>query len=269
MRGSVCHSAQHFVLAHSRDTDRPCKDLAASILAGQPPLTSLAFHSPNLIHAPAGDQSAKTVYNWSLYHLTICLHFIHDNLQPSSFPPLQLAQPLAAPATFSAQWFSLWTSCQAWYDRRPLMMKPILDIRSLEAAQIDPDDRSAFPIQVYTTAIALQANVVYHATSLLLLSRKPRLLKLPPHQRYAASQGWHAQNIAGIATRNDFAEQWDPILVAALLVVAREMTHRSQQEALLACFRTVTASTGIKLGREICELQSGWTTARCYESSTA
>ncbi|OAQ75846.1 MFS quinate transporter [Purpureocillium lilacinum] len=249
-------------------------DLASSILTGQPPITSITFHTPGNRTSSTADTSPTGIYNWSLQHLTSCLHLIHNSTQLPSIPSPQSppAGSLSAHAGFSARWFSLWTSCQTWFANRPLTMRPILDIRSVEAGQIEPNDGSSFPIQVYTNALAIHANVAYHITSLLLLAHKPRLLKLPgepQRQRPAAasssSQGWHAQTIAGIAARNEFAEQWDPVTVGALLYVAREMTHPAQQEALESCFARVTAATGIGLEKELHELREGWKVARSYE----
>lgn len=141
-------------------------------------------------------------------------------------------------------------------------MRPILDIGNIEAGQIDTRADASFPIQLYTNALAIQANVMYHITSLLLLVKKPRLLKLSGYQLYSTSQSWHVQNIAGIACTNDFAEQWDPILIATLLYIARDMTHPSQQNALRTCFQKVKASTGLKLDQELAELQSQWNVGR-------
>lgn len=140
-----------------------------------------------------------------------------------------------------------------------------MDIRGGEADQIDPDHDSSFPILIYTTPMALVANAVYHTISLLLLTHKPRLLKSLPGPRSVTSHIWHAQSIAGIAASNDSPEQWDPILVASLLIIAKEMTHESQQAVLLDRFSRITATTGIKLDRETEALQAAWNLARYEE----
>jgi hypothetical protein len=142
-----------------------------------------------------------------------------------------------------------------------------VDIRGGEADQIDPDHDSALPILIYTTPMALVANAVYHITSLLLLGHKPRLLKSLPGPRCFTSHIWHAQSIAGIAASNESPEQWDPVLVASLLLIARDMTHQSQQAVLMGIFRKITATTGIKLDRETEALQSVWKIARFDEDS--
>ena len=142
-----------------------------------------------------------------------------------------------------------------------------MEVRGGEADQIDPEHDSSFPILVYTTPMALVANAVYHVTSFLLLTHKPRMLKSLPGPRRFTSHMWHAQSIAGIAVSNDSHQQWDPILVTGLLLVAREMTHESQQSVLLDRFRRITATTGMNVVEETKGLQSMWNIARFDEEA--
>ncbi|QYT05765.1 Zn(2)-C6 fungal-type domain-containing protein [Trichoderma simmonsii] len=252
-------------------------DLAASLLTDQPPLTSLGFA---MNHDPADRTlplSTKSIYNACLIQLVSCLQLLNGNNNSSiasTSPPFYMSatqEPMSptAGSYFSSKWSSLWSNCQQWYHSRPVEMQPILEIRSVEAGQIDADNDSSFPIPVYTSSIALQCNIVYHISSRLLLLRKPRLLRLSSRQRHLSSLSWHAQQIAGTATRNDFAEQWDPILIAGLLWIARDMTHPSQQESLISCFRQISSSTGIKLDEEIQALRARWNSsqARGYQLS--
>ncbi|CAP79907.1 Pc12g02800 [Penicillium rubens Wisconsin 54-1255] len=184
----------------------------------------------------------------------------HTGASPdlAAFPSLRQSHSLS-------QWTFLWSDCQKWYNERPVDVQQIVDIRGGEADQIDPDHYSSFPILIYTTPMALVANAVYHMISLLLLTHKPRLLKSLPGPRSVTSHIWHAQSIAGIAASNDSPEQWDPILIASLLTIAKEMTHESQQAVLLDRFSRITATTGIKLDRETEALQAGWNLARYEE----
>lgn len=210
--------------------------------------------------------STKSIHNACLLQLASCLQLLHGSNGSSIASPsppffmsaTQEPLPPSPGSYFSSKWSSLWSNCQQWYHNRPLEMQPILEIRSVEAGQIDADNESSFPIPVYTSSIALQCNIVYHISSRLLLSRKPRLLRLSSRQRHLSSLSWHAQQIAGTATRNEFAEQWDPILVAGLLWIARDMTHPSQQESLLACFNQISSSTGINLDEDIRNLKDRW-----------
>ncbi|KAK9858535.1 hypothetical protein MYU51_017639 [Penicillium brevicompactum] len=176
----------------------------------------------------------------------------------AAFPSLRQSHSLS-------QWTFLWSDCQKWYNDRPVNVKQIVDIRGGEADHIDPDHDSSFPILIYTTPMALVANAVYHMISLLLLTHKPRLLKSLPGPRSVTSHIWHAQSIAGIAASNDSPEQWDPVLVASLLVIAKEMTHESQQTVILQRLAKITATTGIKLDREREALQAAWNLARYEE----
>ncbi|EHK27332.1 uncharacterized protein TRIVIDRAFT_141488 [Trichoderma virens Gv29-8] len=236
----------------------------------QPPLTSLGF---TMNHDPADRTlplSTKSIYNACLIQLASCLQLLNgnninniaSNSPPFYMPTTQESMSPGAGSYFSSKWSTLWSNCQQWYHSRPVEMQPILEIRSVEAGQIDADNDSSFPIPVYTSSIALQCNIVYHISSRLLLLRKPRLLRLSSRQRHLTSLSWHAQQIAGTATRNDFAEQWDPILVAGLLWIARDMTHPSQQESLISCFRQISSSTGIKLDEEIQALRARWNSSQ-------
>ncbi|KAJ5781102.1 hypothetical protein N7457_006262 [Penicillium paradoxum] len=248
-------------------------DLASSISCSKPPLMpfrSLLRRDGTLLHHQTmRPQTVNSVYKHILSLLAHCLALVHGGPEMSSphtstspdlgrFPSLRQSHSLS-------QWTYLWSDCQKWYNERPVNVQQIVDIRGSEADQIDPDHDSSFPILIYTTPMALVANAVYHIISLLLLTHKPRLLKSLPGPRSVTSHIWHAQSIAGIAASNDSPEQWDPILVASLLTIAKEMTHASQQTVLLERFARITATTGIKLDREIEALQSAWNLARYEE----
>ncbi|KAJ5209990.1 hypothetical protein N7491_009801 [Penicillium cf. griseofulvum] len=249
-------------------------DLAGSISSSKPPLMpfpSLLRRDGTSLHHPQSmqPQTVNSAYKHILSLLGHCLALIHGGPELSSphtvaspdmaaFPSLRQSQSLS-------QWTFLWSDCQKWYNERPVKVQQIVDIRGSEADQIDPDHDSSFPILIYTTPMALVANAVYHMISLLLLTHKPRLLKSLPGPRSVTSHIWHAQSIAGIAASNDSPEQWDPILVASLLTIAKEMTHESQQAVLLERFSRITATTGIKLDRETNELQAAWNLARYEE----
>ncbi|KAF4769159.1 hypothetical protein HAV15_008655 [Penicillium sp. str.  len=249
-------------------------DLAGSMSSSKPPLMpfrSLLRRDGTLLHHTqyTRPQTVNSVYKHILCLLGHCLALIHgDREMPSphtvtspnltAFPSLRQSHSLS-------QWTFLWSDCQKWYNERPVNVQQIVDIRGGEADQIDPDHDSSFPILIYTTPMALVANAVYHVISLLLLTHKPRLLKSLPGPRSVTSHIWHAQSIAGIAASNDSPEQWDPILVASLLTIAKEMTHESQQAVLLERFSRITATTGIKLDRETNALQAAWNLARYEE----
>ncbi|KAJ6127997.1 hypothetical protein N7471_009214 [Penicillium samsonianum] len=249
-------------------------DLAGSISSSKPPLMpfrSLLRRDGTLLHHPQSmrPQTVNSVYKHILCLLGHCLALIHGDREMSSphtiTSPNLTAFPSLRQSHSLSQWTFLWSDCQKWYNERPVNVQQIVDIRGGEADQIDPDHDSSFPILIYTTPMALVANAVYHTISLLLLTHKPRLLKSLPGPRSVTSHIWHAQSIAGIAASNDSPEQWDPILVASLLIIAKEMTHESQQAVLLDRFSRITATTGIKLDRETEALQAAWNLARYEE----
>lgn len=252
-------------------------DLASSILTAKQPLFPFRSYinrdgSPiQTPHPPLQPRSINQVYKHALSLLGHCLSLIYggpDASPPQAGSPSQFAAfPALQQSHFLSQWTFLWSDCQKWYNERPVDAQQIVDVRGGEADQIDPNHDSALPILIYTTPMALVANAVYHITSLLLLGHKPRLLKSLPGPRCFTSHIWHAQSIAGIAASNESPEQWDPVLVASLLLIARDMTHQSQQAVLMRIFRKITATTGIKLDRETEALQSVWKIARFDEDS--
>lgn len=244
-------------------------DLAASISTSKAPIISFqSFLQRNgsPIHTPQSAVQSNTTrfYQHALCLLGHCLALIYgdpvSSLQAGS--PQLAAFPSLRQSHFLSQWTFLWSDCQKWYNERPVDAQQILDVRGGEADQIDPDHNSSFPILIFTTPMALVANAVYHITSLLLLTHKPRLLKSLPGPRCFTSHIWHAQAIAGVAASNDSPEQWDPVLVASLLFIARDMTHESQQVVILERLRRITATTGINLEHETDSLKSRWRVAR-------
>jgi hypothetical protein len=252
-------------------------DLASSILTAKQPIIPFRSYinrdgSPiQTSRPPLQPRSINQVYKHALSLLGHCLSLIYggpDASLPQAATPSEFAAfPALQQSHFLSQWTFLWSDCQKWYNERPVDAQQIVDVRGGEADQIDPNHDSALPILIYTTPMALVANSAYHITSLLLLGHKPRLLKSLPGPRCFTSHIWHAQSIAGIAASNESPEQWDPVLVASLLLIARDMTHQSQQAVLMGIFRKITATTGIELDRETEALQSTWKIARFDEDS--
>ncbi|CZS90796.1 uncharacterized protein RAG0_01707 [Rhynchosporium agropyri] len=132
-------------------------------------------------------------------------------------------------------------------------------------------DRGARPAGVLASAqncsLALLSNAVYHITSLLLLQKRPWLPEELAGSRQSKSSNWHAHSIAGIATGAERLDQWDPILIAGVLLVAKGMTHEMQQNAMLECLMKVTSLTGIQLHHEIAVLKSEWSISRYVENA--
>ncbi|KAM5377492.1 hypothetical protein ACJZ2D_004861 [Fusarium nematophilum] len=227
-------------------------DLAASIMTNKPPSMKLPLSLNRTFFSPS--LSSVETYGACLSCLVDCLRLIHYELIPLLTNP-PASQP-AARESYSlkwAAWSSLWTTCMQWFQDRPPGMEPVLESPDVDASQDSP-----FPADIYTSVISLQANLTIHLSSLLLLAYKPRLIKLSRFPHRLISRSWHVQKIARLAVWNTFSEQWDPIAVAALLRISREMTHASQQEALLSCFQRITDSTSMTLESEIRDLRLYW-----------
>lgn len=253
------------------DTDSIRGDLAAAIKTWQPPLLPFLsyLHDDGSLRNQQqlllSLKSPKQTFQHLLFLLASCLSLIFDTHEASSrnseHPEMITLSSIRNP-DFSSKWTSLWTDCQKWYNDRPVESQQIVEIRGVEVDQIDAQNASSFPILIYTTPLALVSNAIYHIASLLLLSHKPRLMKALSGPRCFSSHIWHAQSIAGIAMSNDDSpEQWDPILVTGLILVAKDMTHESQQAAVLGKLRSIAAATGMKLEQEIEELKSCWSIA--------
>ncbi|KAB8260722.1 hypothetical protein BDV32DRAFT_149158 [Aspergillus pseudonomiae] len=257
---------QPWWLLHSRI------DLAAGIISAKAPLMS--YRSQLLPDGPfpvvPQQRPSKWVFLSVLLLLADTLSLVFgpaDTLSPSTERGGQLAVHTLLQTDFTSRWTSLWTNCQEWYHNRHVEMRPVLDIRGVEADEINAGNCSSCPILIYTSPLALLANTIYHISSFLLLIHKPRLLKTIAGPRRFASRIWHAQAITGIATSNEFKEQWDPILIASLLTIAPEMTHTSQQSILLDLLGSIATATGIKLDSEIDSLRSCWNNAQYDEDA--
>jgi hypothetical protein len=251
-------------------------DLATAIAAAQPPLLPFLSYlhkdgSPRNQPRPLSQsKSPKHAFQQVLYLLASCLSLIFGIHEASSPVPEHSRGAVLAPMrnpALPSRWTSLWTDCQGWYNGRPVELLQVVEIRGVEVDRIDTQKMSSFPILIYTTPLALVSNAIYHIASLLLLMHKPRLLKAVAGPRCFMSHIWHAQSIAGIATSNDSPEQWDPILVTGLILVAKDMTHEAQQSAVLERLQTISATTGMKLDQEIESLKSNWSIAGLNEGA--
>lgn len=195
-----------------------------------------------------------TVYDGCLCCLALSLRLIHFELVPmlSGFHESCL-QPVGSHVSRWDRWFELWNRCMSWFQDRPHKMKPVL-----ESSDTGVHHDRPFPIDVFTSVTALQANLVMHMSAVILLSQRPRLTNAPSAFQHLRSRSWHIQKIARMLVGNHFNEQWDPIVIAALLLIAREMSHPSQQEALLSCFNEVSKTTQIPVEKDMADLRTRW-----------
>ncbi|RSM06678.1 hypothetical protein CEP52_005603 [Fusarium oligoseptatum] len=231
-------------------------DIATSIMTNKPPSMKLPLSTGRPLSNAS--LSPMETYDSCLLCLLECVRLIHYELIPLFAGQSNMQS--AAPESYSlkwAAWSSLWTSCMQWFQDRPPGMQPVLESSDADLNGHKMQE-SSFPADVYTSAVSLQANLTMHLSSLLLLAYKPRLVKLSRFPHRLVSRSWHTQKIARLAVWNNFPEQWDPLVVAALLRAAREMTHVSQQEALLDCFQRITDLTKLPLDEEISSLRLYW-----------
>ncbi|XEV07350.1 hypothetical protein FSHL1_012637 [Fusarium sambucinum] len=241
-------------------------ELAASIVASRSPsfqpsvsLMDEALLSPNM--------SPCTIYDTCLAHLTSCCQLIHNKVIPLLNGLTTIQSPTQEPSSLVwATWSSLWARCVQWFRDRPPDMVPLLESSEVDAHTATTN--SPFTADVYSSAIAVQANLTMHYSSLLLLSYKPRLVKLSSTPHRLTSKSWHAQKLAKLALWNNFPDQWDPVVVATVVRIARDMTYPSQQEALLTCFQRIGDATKIPLQRELTDLQQFWSSSRHSNAPT-
>jgi hypothetical protein len=195
-----------------------------------------------------------TTYDGCLGCLALSLRLIHFELIPmlTGFHESSL-QPVGFHVSRWDRWFELWSRCMSWFQDRPRKMKPVL-----ESPDEEPRHNQSFPIDVFTSATSLQANLVMHISAVTLLSQKPRLTNATSSFQRLGSRSWHIQKIARMLVGNHFNEQWDPIVIAALLSIAKEMSHPSQQEALLSCFREISKTTQIPIEKDVSNLCARW-----------
>lgn len=136
-------------------------------------------------------------------------------------------------------------------------MIPILETTALEAAALATGG-PGFPVSVHTSPISLQANVNIHLACLLLLKHKPGLSAATRPQQPFESRSWHSEKIAGSVVWNTYKEQWDPILLGAVLFIAEDMTHPAQQRAIEDCLQRISREVGVDLRQETTDLGHIW-----------
>ncbi|KAM0273969.1 hypothetical protein ACHAQH_008061 [Verticillium albo-atrum] len=212
----------------------------------------------------AFDSSPQVVANASICHLARCVNLV--NSRQSIFPaehagPLSGQTPDSSSDDFESAWSAYWAICTHWYQTRSQDMVPILETTALEAAVLTTDG-PGFPVSIHTSPISLQSNVTMHLACLLLLKHRPGLSAVIRPQQPFESRSWHSEKIAGNAVWNTYKEQWDPILLGALLLIAEEMTHQAQQLAIRDCLQRISREAGVDLQREMVNLNSIWQSFR-------
>jgi hypothetical protein len=252
--GNLCYSSIHCMALL---TAVSVLDLATSILSScSPSIDLLTLRQPRL--SPSAQLKVPNTQSTPLLLLAAATSLVYD--RDSADSPASITEASQAHKHSTTYWLDLWSDCQRWYRRRSPEMRPVLSCGAVEAAHIDPSNAATLPIELYSSSQALLTNIAYHMTCLLLLSRKPHTVRLPSvdSTRQALSESWHVQMVAGIASKNEFEEQWDPILIAALVGIGPKLTHKSQRDTIIACLKTANQTTGFILDDAVKRLHEGW-----------
>lgn len=148
---------------------------------------------------------------------------------------------------FKARWLSLWRDLQAWFDQRPLEMRPIQTIET-----------SPFPRILFTHWAAISSNQLYHTACILLLGLLPR--SLGPDQRprgLAGSPIYHVKRVCGISQTNPHHGCLNNA-VQPLWIAGRLLTHPTEHSVVLRLLRDIEATTGWGTCWRIPDLEAAW-----------
>ncbi|KIW04687.1 uncharacterized protein PV09_04421 [Verruconis gallopava] len=154
----------------------------------------------------------------------------------------------------ATRWYLLFEKLEGWYNLRPGELLPLVE---LDPGQVPGSVDRHFPTISFSTAAGVFANQMHHTAMFLLLLHKPRNLRLQSTP-WHTSPLWHSERVCGIALNNNRRESWDPCLLSSLLLVARRMTHESQQRALSEGFARIQNLTGFQISETVEALRSTW-----------
>lgn len=250
-------------------------ELASCIMRKEPPSLPVLSYLDLSISSVAVNSAIREAYLACLSQLAQCLHLVYHRIaklstvlthgHQSQHHLSSSSESIAEAAETWSTWYNMWSRCVRRYQTMSSEMQPIFGLSSNEAFNVATSDEAgstSFPIEIYSTPIALQSHMAIHLSFILLLVHKPRMPKLSHPDLRLGSETWHAQKIAGMAVWNDFNEQYDALFVAALLLVAEKMSHESQQRATLNCLSRTAQRMGIVLNEEIARLQDVWQRTR-------
>lgn len=152
---------------------------------------------------------------------------------------------------FHELWRETWQNLQDWHAQTPMDLWPLFERPCFEP-NID------FPIIVFTTSSARLATQLYHFLVYLLLNSKPRTLLLTSDGDIVLSALWHARRVCAIAESNRQTTSWDLMMIPMLEVVARHLTHESQQSSVLDSLDYVRRMLGWKVEGVVGNLRATW-----------
>jgi hypothetical protein len=218
-------------------------DLATALLgeSGLPDLPPTRGPFPTPWHK---SHLARDTFKYANEPLFLCaqaLNFSYGELVDFATPP----------GNRVAGWLSLVDDLNTWYTRRTNEFQSILEVDGPE------DD---IPTIMFTNGAGVFANQLYHTAMLLLLLHKPRTARLPSARRTSTmSLLWNIRRICGIALNNNLRSNWDPSLVASLVVAAKRMTHEVQHKTILDGLDRIGSLTSWDIDLCKARLLSAWT----------
>ena len=155
----------------------------------------------------------------------------------------------------NSAWLACWSEAQLWYSMRSDDIRPLFDALTL-GATVSDEGSNDFPHLLFSSAVALVANVAHHLTALLLLEHKPRLLHVVAESESSTFAPWHALQILGVAAAALELGFWDPLLATAIVKAGQKLSHPVQQLAASRTLTSMCAISGMQFQTEIGVLES-------------
>lgn len=151
-------------------------------------------------------------------------------------------------------WETLAAGFDRWYKYRPQEFQPVIELYPRDGVTSE----DGFPTMVFSSGAAVLANQLYHTGMILLLQNKPRFVNRSHSQSSSMSTLWHVHRVCGISLSNDRWDNWDPSLIASLLVAAKSLTHESQHKAILGALENIQRMTGWNISYHVDQLALEW-----------
>ncbi|KAF6829470.1 C6 zinc finger domain-containing protein [Colletotrichum musicola] len=232
-------------------------ELAAALVTGSPISIpeQLSCNPPISQHWSSSSSAvAETIFQYTMEPLLLCAKVA--NFCAGGFPP---QTPTDVPPVH--RWTMLSDALGAWYASRAQEFRPMVEMDG-GGGDGDEEEKTLFPIILFTNGAAVFANQLYHTAMLLLLQNRPRTLQTAAatgaKKSSSVSPLWHAQRVCGIALNNDRRDSWDLCLVASLYLAAQRMTYEPQQRAVLECFERVRTLTGWNVEGFAARVREDW-----------
>lgn len=145
---------------------------------------------------------------------------------------------------FERRWLRLWNELQGWLQDRPSEIIPVQTIES-----------RPFPQILFVHWAGISSNQLYHTACTLLLSSKPREVKLDVG--VIGSAIWHAKCICGISLTNPHQGCLNNA-IQPLWVAGRLLSHKSEHILLAKLIRSIESMTGWATSWRLTDLENVW-----------